>query len=76
MNLRRELIALAIRILHYEKDIRRRPEPLDTFINQLFGLESYDQKLAREIDITLDEVTEAAKRANLNRKFKKITKNL
>jgi len=76
MTIRREIIALAVRILANETSLVRRPELFETFINDLFGIESYDQQIARNIDVELDRATAAVKRVNLNRKFNKIVQNI
>lgn len=76
MNIRRELIALAIRILAEKTTLVRKPDAYESIINGLFGCETYDQRIAHGIDVELDRATEAVKRVNTNRKFKKITANV
>jgi hypothetical protein len=75
MTLRREMIAFAVRLLTPEASVRK-PEPLEAWLNNLFGIESRDQRMAREIDESLDLVAAAVKRAKLNRDFKKIVRNV
>jgi hypothetical protein len=76
MNMKRELIALAIRILANETTIVRKPEPFEAFVNSLFGeTESYDQRMARNIEVELDRATETVKRIKTDRKFKKIVRD-
>jgi len=76
MNIKRELIALAVRVLADNTNLVRKPEPFEELITNLFGGETYDQRTARVIDEESAKALEAAKRFNTNRKFKKITKNV
>jgi hypothetical protein len=75
MNMKRELIALAVRILADKTTIVRKPDPFEAIINSLFGeTESYDQRLARDVEVELTRVTETVKRLKTDRKFKKIVR--
>lgn len=76
MNVKRELIALGIRLLADKTALVRKPDSFETMLNSLFNTETYDQQLARKIESDLDRGVEAAKRFNTNRQFKKITKNI
>jgi hypothetical protein len=76
MSVRREIIAMTVRILANETSLVRKPEPFESFLNDLFGIESYDQRMARNIEVELDRVTDTVKRVNLNRKFNKIVQNV
>ena len=76
MNVRREVIALIVRILANETPYIRKDEPSDVFFNHLFGVETQEQQVTRYIEVALDEATETAKRVNLNRKFKKIVRHV
>ena len=75
MNIKREIIALAIRVLAENTSIVRKPDSFEIMLNSLFNTETYDQQLARKIEADLDKATAAVKRANTNRKFKKITQD-
>lgn len=75
MNVKRELIALAVRVLADKTSLVRKPDSFELFLNSMFGGETYDQQLARQIEADLDKATAAVKRANTNRKFKKITQD-
>jgi len=75
MSIKREIIAFAIRILASETDLIRKPEPFEELLCGLFGQEPYDQRMARNVVVKLDAATDLVKRVNLDRKFKKITKN-
>ncbi len=75
MSMKKDIIALAVRILANETSIVRKPEPFEALINDLFGIESEEQRMARNIEVELDRVVETAKRVNIDRKFKKITKD-
>lgn len=76
MNLKRELIALGVRILADKSNLVRKPDSFEHWLNTtLFGMPSYDQLLAYKIEKDLDNVVDATRRFNTNRKFKKITQN-
>lgn len=76
MNVKRELIALGIRLLADKTSLVRKPDSFELLLNSMFGTETYDQQLARKIEADLDRGVEAAKRFNTDRQFKKITKNI
>lgn len=75
MTFKREIIALAIRVLADRTSLVRKPDQFEMFLGSIFGTETYDQQLARKIEADLDKATDAVKRANTNRKFKKITQD-
>jgi TPP-dependent pyruvate/acetoin dehydrogenase alpha subunit len=75
MNIKRELIALGIRLLADKTTLVRKPDPFESMLNSLFNTETYDQQLARQIESESERAVEAAKRFKTNVKFKKITKN-
>lgn len=76
MNIKRELIALAIRALSEKTNLVRKPDPFEDLLSTIFGGETREERLARELDESSQRAIEAAKRLNTNRKFKKITKNI
>lgn len=73
MNIKREIIALAVRILADKTGVVRKPEPFETFLTEIFGGESYDQQIARNVEVELDRAVRTAKRVKTDREFKKIT---
>lgn len=75
MNIKRELIALGVRLLADKTSLVRKPDSFELMLNSFFNTETYDQQLARKIESDLDRATDATKRAITNRKFKKITQN-
>lgn len=75
MNIKRELIALAVRLLADKTSLVRKPDQFETFLGSMFGTETYDQQLARKIEADAEKAVEAAKRGITNHRFKKITKN-
>ena len=75
MNVKRELIALAVRLVADKSNLVRKPDSFEHFVNTMFGAPSYDQLLAYKIEKDLDNVIDATKRFNTDRKFKKITQN-
>jgi|1185.fasta_scaffold1386719_2 hypothetical protein len=75
MNMKRELIALVIRIIANETTIVRKPTPFEALFTDLIGEESYDQRAARNIEVELDRATETVKRIKTDRKFKKIVRD-
>lgn len=76
MSYKTELIALAVRVLAEKTSLIRKPDPIEDFINNMFGFETYDQRVARSIEAETERAIEAVKRIRTNRKFKKITENV
>lgn len=76
MNIKREIIALGIRILNEKTNIVPQADPFSELITVIFGGETRDQRLARVTEENLDRATAAAKSAIVNHKFKQITKNI
>lgn len=72
MNLKTELVALAIRHLT-SKNIIAPSNGIDEFVSVLFTGKSADVRLAEEIVASAGQMAQIVKRANTNRKFKKIT---
>ena len=75
MNIKREIIALAVRILADKTTVVRKPEPFEAFLTEIFGGESYDQQIARNVEVELDRAVQTAKRVKTDREFKKITQD-
>ncbi len=73
MNIKHEVIALAIRLVADKTNLIRKPDSIEVLITQLFGGETYDRRLARSISEETERAVEATKRFRTNRKFKKIT---
>lgn len=76
MNTKRELIALAVRFLAENTTLVRKPDSIQELIATMFSGETYDQRLARELDESSQKALESAKQFAVNRKFKKITKDI
>lgn len=74
MNIRTELLAVGVRLLAEHTTLVRKPTgfeaAFDSFLND--G-ETYDRRMAKNLDGELQRGVDAIKRANINRKFKKIT---
>lgn len=75
MSFKRELIALAVRILANETTLVRKPQPFEAFLNDLLGQESYDQQLARNIEVELDRAIRTTKNVRRHLEFKKIARS-
>lgn len=76
MNFKRILSALIVEILADKTTIVRKPNSTDLWIHALLGVETEDQRMARSIEESLDQVTATVKRAKTNREFKKIVQNV
>lgn len=72
MNVKRELIALAVRLLADKSSLVRKPDSFEMFLGSMFGTETYDQQIARKIEADLDKAVDVTKQFSINRKFKKI----
>lgn len=76
MNIKREILAGIVRVLAENTNLIRKPSDFEERLNTMFGGESYDRRIAADLETELDKVTDAAKRFNTNRKFKKITQHI
>jgi len=75
MNIKTEIVALAVRLLADKTNLIHKPDTFELFLNSLMGVESYDRRLASEIIAESDRAVAAVKRKNTDRKFKKIVQN-
>jgi hypothetical protein len=75
MNIKREIIALGIRLLADKTSLVQKPDSFTLLLNSMFGGETYDQQLARKIETDLDKAVDVTKRKITEHKFKKIIKN-
>lgn len=69
MDIRTELVALAIRALSGKTSLIRKPEPFEELLNGFFGLESYDKRTAREIVAETDRLRAARQRRKAQKKL-------
>jgi hypothetical protein len=76
MKLRNSLIAMAIVLVAENTNYLRKSDDLEVFLNRMFGLETPEEKLARQINEGVDVVVDTAKRVSTNYKFKKIVTNM
>jgi hypothetical protein len=76
MTLKRGLIALAVELLANNTSLVRKPDQFEIFINHICGVESDEQRMARLIEESVDQVTATVKRVKVDREFKKITSNV
>lgn len=72
MTIKRELIALAVRLLADNSSVIRKPEPFEAFLSELFTGETYDERMAREIDEDAARFARTIKNVRRGREFKKI----
>lgn len=73
---RLELIALVVRVLANETTLIHKPTGFEVFIDELFNDESYDRRIARNVEAELVRASEATKRMKTNRKFQKIIQHI
>jgi hypothetical protein len=73
MTFKTELIALAVRVLATKTSLIHKPEPFEVFMCSLFGdYESYDQRIAREVEAEMDRAVRTVKNVRREREFKNI----
>jgi hypothetical protein len=75
MNIKKIVIRLAVEMLADKTDIVRKTDPLTASISSLFGLETEEERITNALDDVTTRALDSAKRATVNRKFKKITKD-
>lgn len=76
MNIKRELIAAVVRVLADKSILIHKPDSFTQLIDTFMGAESYDQRIARDVEAEAARALSAAKRFHTNHQFKKITKHL
>ena len=76
MDLKTELVALAVRVLSAKTNVVQKPDQFTELLTVMFGGESYDRRLARSIVADSENAVTAVKQFRTNRQFKKITKNI
>jgi len=76
MSYKTELIAMAVRIAAEHTNLIRKPEPFEALITEIFGGESYDRRIAKDLEGDAQRLADAAKRFRTNRKFKKIVEHV
>lgn len=73
MNLKTEIVALAVRALADKTNLIRKPDAFEELFGALFTGKTYDQRLAEDIVADADKLASAAKRFKTNRQAKKNT---
>lgn len=76
MTYKTELIALVVRIAAEHTNLVRKPEPFEALISEFFGGESYDRRIAKDLEGDAERAVAAIKRFRTNRKFKKIVEHV
>jgi hypothetical protein len=74
MNIKSMLVRTVVQVLAAKTDIIKEQDATTKFFNSLFGVESEEERLTRELEVTVDKTIAAAKRMTTNRKFKEIVK--
>jgi hypothetical protein len=73
-NVRTQLIAAAVRILADKDILIHKPDPFAGLFDQLFGQETYDVRIAKDVDAHITRASKTAKRIlNKRRGIQKIT---
>ena len=71
MNLKTEIVALAVRALSDKTNLIRKPDALEELFSALFTGKSYDQRLAEDIVADAENAAAAVKRFKTSRQAKK-----
>lgn len=71
MNLKTELVALAVRVLAEKTTLVRKPDAFEELINGIFTGKSFDQRAAENVVGKTDEVISIVKSVNARRQAKK-----
>lgn len=72
MNIKTEIVALAVRVLA-ENGIIRKPDTFSELFSEILTGQSYDKRMADEIVASTDKAVVAAKRIKTALPFKKNT---
>ena len=76
MDIKKVLISMAVFVLVEKTNLIRKPDPAEAFFANLFGIETEQDRVIRELIATTDKATEATKKLVIERKFKKIIRNM
>lgn len=76
MTIKTEIIALAVRLVSEKTNIIQKPNEFESLITNVLGGDSYDIRIAKDIEASLNRAMDSAKRMTIDRKFKKITKEM
>ena len=71
-----DLIAAAVRLVADNTNLIRKPDTFEGFVTELFGGETYDRRMARNIEEESARAIAAVRRIRTNRKFKKIVEHV
>lgn len=76
MNVKTELIALAVRALSEKTDLISKPDNFTEFFATFTTGKTYDERVAEQIEEFAQKSVTAARKMRTDRKFKKITQNV
>ena len=74
MTVKTQIIALAVRLVSDKTTLIRKPDAFTAVLSELFGEESYDVRIAKDVEAELDRAAAATKRFIAYRQTKKINK--
>jgi hypothetical protein len=72
MNLKTELVTLAVRVLAEKTNLVRKPDPFENMISELFTGQTYEQRVAQDMIGKTDEVVSIVKSVTTRCRSKKI----
>lgn len=73
MNIKHEVLAFAVRLVAENTNLIHRPTGFESLITDIFGEESYDHRMARNLEVETQRAADAIQRVRTSRQFKKIT---
>jgi hypothetical protein len=76
MNIRTELIALAVRAISEKTNLVPKPDAFSEFFAVFTTGKTYDQRVAESLEASALDAVTAVKKMNVNRKFKKIIQHI
>ncbi len=71
MNLKRDMLAFAVRFLAENTRLVRKPDAFEELLNTMFGGETFDQRMARDLEPEVDKVLETVKKTAARRRARK-----
>lgn len=75
MNFKVEVVTVIIQALQSKTDVLTTPSTFDNWISTFCTGYTIEQRRAMQTVATIEEIVDAAKKMNTNRKFKKIVQN-
>lgn len=76
MSAKTEIIAMVVRIVANKTSLINKPDAFESFLTTIFGEDTYDVRIAKNIEAEASRLIETAKQIKTDRQFKKIVEHV